>query len=259
MSIAEPTAPAWPHGIGLDILDEIDSTNAEAARRASAGARVPGWIMARRQVSGRGRRGRAWAMPEGNLAATCLSFPNCAPLIAAQTSFIASLAVADLFAHAAPRAECRVKWPNDVLLNGRKAAGILLESASDGGRVVWLACGIGINLAAAPDAGDLPEGAHIPTSVIAEGGIAITPDDALLHLAAAMHRWQGIHRREGFEAIRLAWLARAARLGEEITARLPNETVNGIFEDVDAEGSLVLRTPTGARVIAAADVYFPGL
>lgn len=248
---------AWPEGVERRILDEVDSTNAEAARLASDGSHPPIWIMARRQIAGRGRQGRVWAMPEGNLAASHLSYPDCTVQEAGQRSFIASLAVADLLGTYAPRADIRVKWPNDVLINGRKACGILLESASDRSRITWLSVGVGVNLADHPGVGSIAPGTAPATSLIAEGGEAVTPDQALVLLATRFQHWQQIAMTQGFQAIRAAWLARAARLGERIEARLPAETIAGLFDDVDAEGSLVLRTSTGIRRIAAADVYFP--
>ncbi|MBY8975339.1 biotin--[acetyl-CoA-carboxylase] ligase [Rhodobacteraceae bacterium NNCM2] len=247
----------WPAGIERRVLDQTDSTNAEAARLAATGHRAPVWIMALRQQAGRGRHGRAWSMPVGNLAATLLDFPGGGIAEAGLRSFTASLAVADLLGQIAPSAKVSLKWPNDVLLNGGKVAGILLESASDGARLDWLVTGIGINLAAAPDAASIAAGTAPPTSVAGEGGRALPPEEALTLLAAALDHWDSRIRTEGFAPIRAAWLARAARLGERIEARLPARSVTGIFEDVDAAGALVLRTPTGPERIAAADVYFP--
>ena len=240
--------------MGLVRLDSVDSTNEEARRRAEAGATGPLWIVARRQEAGRGRRGRRWAAPEGNLSATCLLRPVAPPAEAALLSFAACLAVAETFEALAPEAQIALKWPNDALLNGRKAAGVLLESAGAARRVDWLAVGVGLNLAHHPD----PEpGAWPPTSIAAETGSAPDPDDALALLAAAFDRWSRRLQAEGFAPLRAAWLARAARLGEKVVARLPREDVEGVFADLDADGALVLSRPEGARRIAAADLYFP--
>src|SRR5262249_47981168 len=140
--------PVLPAGYELASFDDIDSTNEEARRRAGAGARGPLWIWAQRQTAGRGRRGRAWESPLGNLSCTLLFAPHATAAAAARLSFVASLAVRDLVAELLPDAEVKVKWPNDVLLDGRKTSGILLESAGEtgSGDLPWLAVGIGVNL-----------------------------------------------------------------------------------------------------------------
>ena len=239
----------WPDGYDRLILDEVDSTNEEARRRAPVTR--PLWIAVRRQSAGRGRQGRPWAAPEGNLAATLLLPRRQPPAELARLSFHTSLAVADLFAHFAPEAEVATKWPNDALVNGRKAAGILLETMGRRpGESAQLAIGIGINLAHHPDPASCR---WPPTSLAAETGIAPDFDEALRILATRMHHWL---RVEDFAQVRAAWLARTSHLGHEIEARLADRSVRGLFEDVDAEGHLVLRTPRGAERISAADVYF---
>ena len=243
----------WPPGWGRVVLDEIDSTNEEARRRAGAGAGTPLWIAARRQTAGRGRRGRIWVGPEGNLCATALLRPRLTPREAALLSFAACLAVAETLEAVAPMAQVALKWPNDALLNGRKAAGVLLESAGRGAALDWLAVGVGLNLARHPE--PAPE-AWPPTSVLAETGAAPSPDFALERLAAAFALWAGRLETEGFAPLRVAWLARAARLGQKIVARLPEERVEGVFSDLDAGGALVLTGPTGLRRVHAADVFF---
>ena len=160
--------------------------------------------------------------------------------------------MADLLAHLAPGAEVRLKWPNDVLLNGAKAAGILLESF--GGRPTQLAIGIGVNLAHAPAAA---EARWRPTSVAAETGSAPDPQAAIGILAGRLDHWLRLDAAEGFAPVRAAWLARAARLGMAVEARLPGATLTGRFEDVDTDGALVLGTAGGRRRIAAADIFFP--
>ncbi|MEO0821840.1 MAG: biotin--[acetyl-CoA-carboxylase] ligase [Pseudomonadota bacterium] len=248
----------WPEGVGRHVLEEIDSTNAEAARRAAAGEPAPCWILARRQTAGRGRMGRRWAMPDGNLAASLLIRPGCTPAEAARYSFLAALLVARLCDRLAPGATVSLKWPNDVLLNGAKVAGILLESGSAGQRVAWLALGIGVNLAHAPPSGAIREGGMAATSIAGEGGRAVAPEEALAHLAASFAELDALRAREGFAAIRRLWLARAARLGGPVTVHAADGAVNGVFEDVDLTGALVLRTSNGAlRRIAAADIHFP--
>ncbi len=246
---ASGTAP-WPAGVDRLILDETDSTNAEAARRAASSARRPTWIMARRQTAARGRRGRAWAAPDGNLSATCLLFPDEPPHIAALRSFVAANALFDALAQFVDPARLALKWPNDLLFDGGKAAGILLESAGQRGGLDWLAIGIGVNLASAP-----PRDAAATVAPVALG-LDLAPEDMLTALAVAFAAEEAQFRAQGFAPIREKWLARAARLGEVVTARTARETLTGRFEDLDPSGELLLSTPLGPRRIAAADVFF---
>jgi BirA family biotin operon repressor/biotin-[acetyl-CoA-carboxylase] ligase len=225
-------------------LGEIDSTNEEARRRAEAGEAGPLWILAERQTAGRGRRGRTWATLDGNLAATLLLRPKAQP--AAQLSFAAALAVAEMAAHFAPQAPIMVKWPNDVLADGRKLAGILLEAGSD-----WLAIGIGVNLAQFPEDTEFPA-----TSLAALGASPPTPETALAVLAARFAHWQAVWEAQGFAPLRSAWLARAGDLGVAVRARLPHEECSGAFEGIDATGALLLRQPDGVRAITAGEVFF---
>lgn len=242
--------------MGLCILDRVDSTNAEAMRRAPD-LTGPTWIMARRQVAGRGRRGRSWADPPGNFAATLLLRPGGDPAGAAHHSFVAALAVHDaLRTLCGPHPVLALKWPNDVLLNGGKVSGILLESSGSGTVVQALAIGVGINLLAAPDA--VEPGALRPVSLQGETGLAITPDDVLPVLAAGFADWQARMQAGGFDPIRRAWLARAARLGETITARTGGTETAGRFDGIDDSGALILAGPRGRQVIPAADIFFAG-
>lgn len=245
----------WPEGVARHVLGRVDSTNAEAMRLAP-GLSGPAWIMARAQVAGRGRRGRAWAMPPGNFAATLVMRPKGGAADAARLSFVAALALDQALAAAAgPQARLSIKWPNDVLLNGGKVAGILLESAGSGAGVAALAIGFGVNLAAVPDPSALESGAMAPVSVLGETGLSVTPDEFLDLLAPAFARFLAQYETYGFAPIRTAWLARAARLGQPITARTGAAEFNGTFEGIDAEGALILTGPQGRHTIPAADVY----
>jgi BirA family biotin operon repressor/biotin-[acetyl-CoA-carboxylase] ligase len=240
----------WPQGYGRIQHQELDSTNSEARRLAEAGEPGPVWISAARQSAGRGRRGRVWDSGEGNLAATLLLRPNTHPSITGQLSFVAALATAEMADHFAPTAAITVKWPNDVLAEGRKLAGILLEGggASEGN---WLAIGIGVNLAS------FPEGTEFPATSLAQVGIAPpSSEDALCVLAGAFAHWYDAWMKDGFEIVRTAWLARASGLGASIRARLPNETRSGIFEGIDEGGALLLNEQGRVRAIAAGEVFF---
>jgi BirA family biotin operon repressor/biotin-[acetyl-CoA-carboxylase] ligase len=235
------------------VLAEVDSTNAHAAREAAHHA-GPVWFLGLRQTAGRGRRGREWRDPVGNFAATYLCRPDGPLEQTAQRSFVASLALYDALLALTGRAESlALKWPNDVLLNGGKVAGILLESAGAGQGTQHLAVGIGVNLLTAPDGVD---SATAPVSLLGETGLRVTPEDFLNTLAPAYARWDNQLVTYGFAPIRTAWLARAARLGQIITARTVTEVYEGTFDGIDATGALVLHMAQGRKTIPAADVFF---
>jgi len=248
--------PRWPAGYDRRVYPEIDSTNAEAARLAPT-LGGPTWLLALRQTAGRGRRGRAWADPPGNFAATLVMRVDGDAAAAAQRSFVAALALADALTQATGRAESvTLKWPNDVLLNGAKVAGILLETAGQGGVVSPLAIGIGVNLAHAPDAAALEPDAVPPTSVLSATGAQVNPETFLALLAPAFAAWEQRLVTHGFDPLRRAFLDRAARLGDTITARTGTDTITGTFTDIDAAGALVLTTPRGRQAVLAADIFF---
>ena len=246
----------WPSGVGRMVLEEVDSTNAHAVRIAGELA-GPAWILALNQTAARGRRGRGWANPEGNFAATLVMRPTESPDQVALRSFVAALALYDALVAATGRADgFALKWPNDVLLNGGKLAGILLESAGQGGRLAHLAIGIGVNLLAAPDADRVEPGAVAPVSLVSATGVAIAPEAFLDLLAPAYARLEAQFTTLGFAPIRTAWLARAAKLGEVITARTARDEFTGTFETVDSAGNLVLKTSKSRLAIPAAEVFF---
>jgi BirA family biotin operon repressor/biotin-[acetyl-CoA-carboxylase] ligase len=239
----------------IEALEEVDSTNAEARRRAESGERGPIWITAKRQTAGRGRRGRGWETGAGNLAATLLVHTDKPPAEAAQISFVAALAVADLAAAFVPASLVTLKWPNDPLIAGRKTAGILVESGPHAGGGLWLAVGCGVNLATPPEA------AERPATAFSQHMRAPPPSplDALALMAESFERWRDLWERLGFPPIAEAWTTRAHGLGETCTARLPNEEVSGIAEGLDSDGALRLRTSAGVvRRITAGDVFFGG-
>lgn len=240
----------WPEGHDLILLDSCESTMAEAARRAD-GIDRPTWIMAREQTAARGRRGRRWTSARGNLAATLVFKPWCTPEEAARRSFLAANALLETLSIYVDRARLSLKWPNDVLYDGGKVAGILLESAGGGPYVDWLAIGVGVNLRHAPP--PEPEAAFAPVALDFE---KTAPEEVLACLASDYATQEGKLARFGFERIREDWLAHAARLGEVITARTGREEVTGTFDTIDGAGNLVLITGTGPRAIPAAEVFF---
>lgn len=246
-------APALPAGYDLIALPEVDSTNAEAMRRARAGAPDRTVVWALEQTGGRGRRGRPWRTGPGNLACSVLLRPDVAANVAAQLGFAAALAIADMAATLLPDASVRVKWPNDVLVDGRKLSGILIESmAGSGGRVEWVVVGMGVNLVSHPPDSETPA-----TDLAAAGAPDVLPAQALSLLVTRFEHWLDAWRGGGFEALRPAWIERAWRLGETIRVRLERETMEGRFAGLDRDGVLVLELSSGIKRHVAAGEVFP--
>lgn len=215
---------------------------------------APFWVMSEEQTAGRGRRARAWASPKGNFYGTLMLHLAEPPATVALRSFVAALALRQALAEVTGTAAgLALKWPNDVLMNGGKVAGILLEAqAVPGGQA--LAIGIGVNLIGHPQA--VEEGAVPPVSVLSETGARVSPSDFLAHLAAAYATHEAIFRDCGFAPIRAAWLAHAARLGQVIRARTGTQVRDGVFEAIDGDGNLMLRMAAGTVAIPAAEVFF---
>ncbi len=235
----------------LIALDRIDSTNDEAKRRAKDGADDGTLIWAREQLAGRGRHGRVWRSPSGNLYLSLVLRPRVAPLEAMQLGFVGAVALSDTLADVlTPEATIGHKWPNDVLVKGAKIAGILAESAGGAGRHVdWAILGIGVNVASHPAETD-----YAATSLRAAGS-EISVEALLPMLANRILAWRDRWLDEGFAPVRQSWLQRASGLGAGLSVRLADATIEGQFAGVDAGGALVLRTGDGqTRTIAAGDV-----
>jgi BirA family biotin operon repressor/biotin-[acetyl-CoA-carboxylase] ligase len=244
---------ARTRGVRLEVYDEIDSTNEEAKRRAESGEPGPLWVVAARQTKGRGRLGRSWSSLAGNLHASLLLSGFGPPAIAPQLGFVAGLATIDALIETTGAAHrLALKWPNDVLLDGAKLAGILLEGVQPAGGGFACVIGVGVNCAAAPN--DLP----VPVSDLSR--LAAAPDAGALlaclsdKMEEALALWAS---GAGFALLRERWLSHAAGLGEVIEARLARETVAGRFETIDAEGRLIISTDRGRRVIEAGDILLP--
>jgi BirA family biotin operon repressor/biotin-[acetyl-CoA-carboxylase] ligase len=232
----------------------VDSTNAHAMR---LNPEAPTWIVAEEQTGGRGRRGRPWISPKGNFYGTLTLRPEGRAETVALRSFVAALALREACVALTGLPESfRLKWPNDVLLNGGKLAGILLESSGPSGKVQQLCIGIGVNLIGAPPRETVEPGAVPPVSLLSETGLRVTPAAFLAALAPAFARWEARLCADGFAPIRSEWLAHAARLGEQITARTGVQTRTGVFTGLDETGALILNSPQGRQTIPAADIFF---
>src|SRR5499433_228241 len=243
----EPRATAA--GVRLVAHEVLGSTNAEALSLARQGERGPLWVTADRQSAGRGRRGRAWISPPGNLYASLLLTGPAAAEHWPQLSFVAALAIHDAVVEVADlKPQLAIKWPNDLLLAGAKFAGILIEGEGD---VNAVAVGIGVNCASHPADTDFP------ATDLAAAGAAVSPATLLSALSIKMLRriaqWNG---GEGFSTIRADWLARASGIGEDVRVRLAERELVGRFEALDEAGALVLRSADGnSTTITAGDVF----
>jgi len=244
-----PPSVRIPDGYRLIRYETVGSTNDEAKLLAREGAPSGTLIWGAAQSQGRGRRGRFWQSPPGNLYLSILLRPSCAAAQAAQLGFVAALALSD--ALAANATDLRCKWPNDVLVNGLKVAGILLESETGGGDAIdFVVIGIGVNIATAPANTEYPA-----TSLAAEGIADLPPARLLERLVEAFDDWYARWRDEGFEPIREAWLGRATGRGEVVRVRLEGTTLHGRFLDLDGDGALLLESPEGRRRVAAGEVF----
>lgn len=212
---------------------------------ATAGAGEGGWLRAERQTGGKGRQGRAWDSPPGNLYASTLVRLRPADPPAATLALVAAVALEEAVRVFLPSG-ATLKWPNDLLVDGAKLSGILLERANDA-----IVIGIGVNLAYHPDLPDRPA-----TSLAAQGA-PVAPATFLDVLAETFARWLARWRQEGLDPARLRWLDRAHAPGTALTARLPDgEAVDGLFDGLTGDGALILRLASGARrVIHAGDVF----
>lgn len=249
-------ADDWPFGVGRNVLPVTDSTNAHALREAPA-VSGPAWFLGLEQTAGRGRRARAWSSPRGNFHGSLLLFPTESPDLVALRSFAAALALRDAFVALTGLPQAfSLKWPNDVLLNGAKVAGILLEATSAGAGVQALVIGIGVNLIAHPDQSVMEAGALPAVSLLSETGMRVTPEAFLAALAPAYAKWEAVFTAQGFAPLREAWLAHAAKIGEPIRARTGKDSHYGVFETIDSQGNLILSTATGRLAIPAAEVFF---
>lgn len=247
-------------GYKLAALERTGSTNADAIEAARAGERGPIWFVTSEQTAGRGRRQRPWIAPKGNLAASVLEVLDVAPAVAATIGFAAGLAEEAALEKVSLEAALRLgpdrprytlKWPNDVLADGKKLVGIGLEAEVVGDRLA-IVTGIGTNIVAAP------EGTPTPAVSLAALGVQISAEELFSALSDAWVEFRGIwDNGRGFAEIRKLWLERAARLGEPIAIQTGTKVLEGIFDTIDDTGCLIVRTAEGRLVpIAAGEVFF---
>ena len=237
------------------ILDETESTNSEALKLAESTDK-PTFVVAKKQTNGRGRIDRSWSDPSGNFSGSILIKIDEDLQNLALRSFVAALSVFDAIDQKIGKEhELLIKWPNDLLLNGKKICGILLETRNFG-TVSALVIGIGVNLLSSPN---LDKNQNIiikPGSILAETGVKLDPIDFSELIADQYVLREKQFRTMGFSKIRKIWMDRTTKLGKRITARTPNFEYHGIFDSVDEKGQLILITNGEKKKIAAAEIFF---
>jgi len=255
-------------GYRLRSYDSVGSTNAEAVEAAKTGDPGGVWFVARHQSAGRGRRGRAWINPHGNLAATLLIVPDADPVSVATLGFVAGVALNAALSAILPNGIVKIgidgadstggnsrvalKWPNDVLADGAKLAGILLEAAKlpDGRHAI--AVGIGVNVVASPT--DVP----YPATSLAALGVARSAEEVFEALSDAWVDSFGLwDDGRGIKAVLTHWRASAAGMGAPVAVNQDGDVLRGTFETIDDAGRLIVRADDNRRIaITAGDVHF---
>lgn len=235
------------------MLEGVDSTSEEAGRRAREGAPEGTLVWAEEQSAGRGRRGRVWISPVGNLYCSLVVRPTCPAAEAVQLGFVAGLALAEAAEAVLPEARAvTCKWPNDVLVGGRKVAGVLLDASFGGdGRCEWVVIGMGINVRWHPG---MAEAQFPATSLAAEGAADLDPPRLLETLAPLVRDGLGRWREQGFAAVRQEWHQRAFGLHQVMNVRLHDRVLSGTFAGLDAAGAMILTSADGPHVVTAGDV-----
>ena len=261
-------ARARAAGYRLQAHDSIGSTNADALAAGLAGDPGGLWIVARQQTAGRGRRGRPWSSPHGNLAASLLLLPETDAAVSATLGFVAGVALSRALAELLPRGLVRIgidgadaadgsgrvalKWPNDMLADGAKLAGILLESGKTADGRQAIVVGIGINVVAAPD------GLPYPATSIAALGISRSAEQVFGSLSDAwVDAFSLWNEGRGVPAVLEQWRGAAAGIGAPVAVTQDGETIRGVFETIDESGRLIVRANDNRRIaITAGDVHF---
>ena len=240
-------------GYRLEVFDSLGSTNDEAMARAREGDPGRLWIRAAQQTGGKGRLGRQWVSPSGNLYASLLLVDTSAPERAPQLGFVAGVALAATLTRLLG-AKAKLKWPNDIVVEGAKLAGILLEATQTRGGAFACVIGVGVNCASHP------HGLPYPATDLASLGVAIAAADLLdsfaEELADRLDQWD---EGRGFAQIRADWLSFAAGMGETAEVAMGDQRIKGVLRGLDERGRLLVDTEAGLRTIDAGDVFLPGL
>lgn len=242
-----------PEFYSLHRFAEVASTNATAKQFAGDGKPEGTLVVADAQTQGRGRSGRDWASPKGNLYMSLILRPKESAAVVAQLSFAVALSVFDLIAPYLKGDDLRLKWPNDVLVNGRKISGILLESsATPDNNLAWLIVGVGVNIAKVPGAVG-----ETGTSLHDLGASDAGVDKCLVEFTGHFWHWLQCWRSAGFAPIRAAWLERCGGMGQPLRVRVGREQFDGRFENLDGDGALIVELPNGdLRRVTAGEVFF---
>lgn len=252
---AGPSVPPVPQGYNLVCLDHIDSTNAEALRRAEKGQSKPLWILAKHQSEGRGRRGRKWITAPGNLFATLLLNWSGPREQLSELSFVAAVSCAEMLESLIENSHCEakvsLKWPNDILLNGAKVGGILIETSPINEGNIAIAIGIGINVANHPT-----EALAYPTTDFAQAGLKVTSSEVFEKMAVKFdhyfHQWQ---QTSGFATIKQRWLKFGPTIGQQLGVNTGMEVITGEFIGLQDHGELQLLLADGSQhIIVAGDI-----
>lgn len=245
MTFVKADLPADCH---LMSFDSLGSTNEEAKRLASEGAKSGTVIWAREQKLGRGRYGRSWHSPNGNLYLSIIQRPTCIPSDATQLGFVTGVALAETLL-SITNISITLKWPNDILANGKKASGILLESSIDTNKgLEWLIIGVGLNVKI------FPRDIDNSTSLLQEGA-KVTVEHALItflhYFFNNVEKWSN----NGFDPIRERWLSLSLNKGAAIKVRLPGNVIFGTFMGIDSRGSLLIETNGEINKVDVGDIF----
>jgi BirA family biotin operon repressor/biotin-[acetyl-CoA-carboxylase] ligase len=249
-------------GHRLIAFDQAGSTNAEAMAHARQGGRGPTWFVTTEQTAGRGRRQRAWVAPRGNLASSVLEVMDISPAVAATMSFAFGLAHESALQRVSVEANLRLagsdhlnyllKWPNDILVGGRKLCGLLVEAEAMPGGDLAVVAGIGTNIIAAP------EGTPTPAVSLSALGVHIGAEELFTALSDAWVEFRGIwDNGRGFAEIRKLWLERAYGVGGPVAIQTGTAKLEGTFDTIDETGCLIVRATDGRRMpVTAGEVFF---
>ena len=249
---------AWPSGIGFLEYSVLDSTNAEGKRIAFKNDEET-WILAHRQIDGRGSRGRIWLTGDGNFTASFVTYPSGTIKQFTHRTFTTSLALFDCLVYAGvPPGRLTLKWPNDILLDNKKISGILLETIPDPlSKRVALIIGIGINLISYPELSKGQAKSHPPTCLK-----AVLYDNTpsaftmLTYLANSLQYWENKYKSYGFLYVKDAWLALTYSLGSKVEIHIRGKKKKGHFQGINNSGSFILKENNSISELSIGDVFF---